>query len=1412
MRSNHLLTLAALVSLVALIGCDKARPLPAPADTTRRCLSCHGGEENSTGAPPFSLPRDADGNIVASGTRYTRADNTTQIEVGAHTRHIARGVSCGACHVVPAMITSPGHNTGKRAIVTFKELAAAGNVIPSAWVPAVHTCTNYCHGSSLGHGGTNHAPDWLGGAPAGACGTCHFGAGVTPPAQHPQGPGGAGFADTRACAACHTETVNAADGTINVTGGKHVNGQLDGGGGHSPGWADPANHGPAASGGLQGCTVCHGTDFNGGSTGVSCNACHSANGHPNWQTECTFCHGSTTRAADATFPNVGTGTVVRANLAAPPVGSQGENAITAYAVGAHDAHLTIGAFARAAQCLDCHGPSLPADTTHVNGTVVVGWGATASNGIVPTPAAGNLARWNDATLPANGANCTNFCHGATLAGGTHPSPKWNEGATGATCGSCHAIPLPYTAAGGWHVQRTDCNTCHPGYTNSSVSVTDHVFVGAGPQGLTCTSCHGSSLSNAAPPNDINGGTDPNRVGAHQKHVATLTLHQGGFTCTECHADNAGNTRHANGSVNILWGTTAAAGGGAVAPASGGYTPGAVFPSCTNYCHLPRANDTAAGLVKAPLWTATGNIVCGSCHGLPPLTPTHPTGATACSSCHDGYGDAPTAASSATAVSLTNHINGVIDVKSLSCTGCHGTAGRTSVAGADPLQPVAPPVAVTSVAAVGAHQAHVNQGDTAAPGVLSRPLACINCHNGLIPVAAPHAYPANPVAFGNLALVAGATPNAYVQATQTCSSTYCHGSFLGGNGANPITWGAAGKLTCTSCHGAPPTATDPSHPANPGTCGDCHPGYTNTTVNVALHVNGQLDGGGESGGGSQCSGCHASIVTLMTSATSKHSLVGWADTFTDAGGAWGAATTLSSILPANRSCVNMCHSDHPHTLTSPATATHQFNLVADPSSTATRAAGTSTSATRAATDFDPAGNTGMCTRCHQKPISVGGLTITDATFGVSAHDFTSSTTPAVTWSFALHDGSLFLRNCTKCHASSTEGNTPAVTGTTGLTAVHGQSNPDLLAGTKRPAGAPAGFVCYNCHGSAAATDGAQGNRSNKAVSQDGAKVSRHPFEADNVHDSVAELTNAVWGNTLGVTGRHSSCLDCHDPHEAKGGTNPVGGLTGNRAGPSLQGAWGVSLATFPAIWTAPTSANFTKVSSLTAGTDLEAVLCFKCHSSYYWGAGTPPNSLSANGTVTTPVETDTAMEFNPNNKSGHPVLAGLSAYTGSTAPKPLAATQMKAPWNTNLGTQTMACSDCHGTDAAAPAAQGPHGSASAFMLKGANKAWPNVVTTSFTTSFCANCHNNANLHTRDGAHGGANCYACHIVVPHGGKLSRLICDGDAAGAMPARYAYSNTKSNCRVQSFTKASSDANYQPSNCQANCTGTHSGAATETW
>lgn len=186
-------------------------------------------------------------------------------------------------------------------------------------------------------------------------------------------------------------------------------------------------------------------------------------------------------------------------------------------------------------------------------------------------------------------------------------------------------------------------------------------------------------------------------------------------------------------------------------------------------------------------------------------------------------------------------------------------------------------------------------------------------------------------------------------------------------------------------------------------------------------------------------------------------------------------------------------------------------------------------------------------------------------------------------------------------------------------------------------------------------------------------------------------------------------------------------------------------------------------------------------------------------------TNTAQEFSPNNKSGHPVVTGLDNYpnsipVGSPLKKGMQTAEMKAPWNTNVGTQTMMCSDCHNTDAASPAAQGPHGSAAQFMLRGANAAnWPNVTLTNRSTSWCMNCHNGTtNVHST-GDHSSQRCYACHIVIPHGGKISRLIGDRDT---MPARYAYNNTLTTMQMTKFKKAAASSYTKGStgNCSAAC------------
>jgi len=70
---------------------------------------------------------------------------------------------------------------------------------------------------------------------------------------------------------------------------------------------------------------------------------------------------------------------------------------------------------------------------------------------------------------------------------------------------------------------------------------------------------------------------------------------------------------------------------------------------------------------------------------------------------------------------------------------------------------------------------------------------------------------------------------------SCAASYCHGNFAGGPNAT-MSWTSTVQVTCTSCHGLPPsTGHHANHSAR--SCGDCHPGYTRTSVAVASHIDG-----------------------------------------------------------------------------------------------------------------------------------------------------------------------------------------------------------------------------------------------------------------------------------------------------------------------------------------------------------------------------------------------------------------------------------------------------------------------------------------------------------------------------------------------------------------------------------------------
>ena len=644
------------------------------------CTDCHG--DASRGASDLNKaapPVDTHGNQASS-------------QVGAHQAHLVAGnlrvpMQCAECHAVP---TSAAHSNGVTEVpfATVAGTIARNDGATPAFNPATGTCSGvYCHGATL-HGGSNKTPVFngggaqvgLGGATAvDRCGVCH---GFPPPSDatftHPQvDTAGAPFTSPAQCNGCHPQTVNA-DGSIQLA--NHVNGTVDGGG-HPAGFRNPATHGPIALGGLDACRGCHGATFGtdmGG--GLSCNACHAnpaAFGltgfgtHANWQTECTFCHGDPNRAEDANFPLVGEAGVnqIRANKAGPPVVT-GKHLV---GPGAHLAHYSsANEFSAPLVCTNCHGDPLPNSLDHVVGQVVANFGPLAkTDGVVPFPAA-FTPTWEGTPT------CTNYCHGATLAGGTHTSPNWLEGATGTSCGSCHSIPLPYTAAGGFHVQNTDCGSCHTGYTATSVVKATHIDGSATVVALQCTTCHAIG----APFTATTGATasTDNRVGAHNKHLQqTITS---AITCTDCHTFPS-QPKHMSGAVDITWSARATAAGATVTPAAGTIpTAGAV--TCANYCH---GATLTGGSTRTPSWTAT-LTGCGTCHGTPPggahQIGDHPT--TQCNVCHFAVMNT---SSNTTITNTALHLNGVRNVQlnpgrtgtitsngngSYSCnvSGCHGT--------------------------------------------------------------------------------------------------------------------------------------------------------------------------------------------------------------------------------------------------------------------------------------------------------------------------------------------------------------------------------------------------------------------------------------------------------------------------------------------------------------------------------------------------------------------------------------------------------------------------------------------------------------------------------------------------------------------------------------------------------------------
>lgn len=343
------------------------------------------------------------------------------------------------------------------------------------------------------------------------------------------------------------------------------------------------------------------------------------------------------------------------------------------------------------------------------------------------------------------------------------------------------------------------------------------------------------------------------------------------------------------------------------------------------------------------------------------------------------------------------------------------------------------------------------------------------------------------------------------------------------------------------------------------------------------------------------------------------------------------------------------------------------------------------------------------------------------------------------------------------------------------------------------------TCYECHGSPS-LPGA------KSIKPQFAKAFAHPTETvSGLH--VNPETDA---SNLGAGRRHAECWDCHNPHQAQAGVHvpPT-----NQVSKALLGQWGVEPSWSGNAWT--TAMSYLRQVFVTTQGYSEYQLCLKCHSSYAFGQIPPLGG------------TDIAVELNPGNRSAHPARSGLNAQTGSSAPRALTAAQLSAPFASSPGNQTMACSDCHGSDVTSDP-QGPHGSSGSRLLKGPRRFWPTSASGNLWTLkdmkdntnnwsgdlACVNCHplytdgnwkNNAHekhedLSFSDGK--AMRCVFCHVAVPHGSKRGRLI--GYASDLPPYNYNGTAALDRLQLSGFKKAPGPTSYTQLNCFSSTVACH--------
>ena len=382
---------------------------------------------------------------------------------------------------------------------------------------------------------------------------------------------------------------------------------------HVDNWL-PAGHMTAANTDLTTCADCHGADYSGGVSGVSCTSCHLGSPtsvHPaNW-TPVYSTHGS----------------YVSSNGTSPCSNQY-----------CHGTSLT-GVPDSGPSCTACHLGS----PTSVH---PAGW-----NPIVSTH--GPYVKANTTSPCAN-----QYCHGVTLTGVTNSGPS---------CTSCHIGGITSGHPSNW----VPVYSTHGPYVNTSPTGTTGcanqschgaALTGVPDSGPSCTLCHlgGPTTihpSNWSPIYSTHGpyvNTSPTRTTACANqycHGAFLTgVPDSGPSCTSCHMGGVTNIHPAG------WLGDACSNHGTFVLTSPSGTSGCANAYChgTNLGGVPQSGPSCTKCHP----TIPTSPSCGTCHGIPPAGTADPNIAgkhakhmalygVTCTACHKS--------------SCDQHMNGTVDV-------------------------------------------------------------------------------------------------------------------------------------------------------------------------------------------------------------------------------------------------------------------------------------------------------------------------------------------------------------------------------------------------------------------------------------------------------------------------------------------------------------------------------------------------------------------------------------------------------------------------------------------------------------------------------------------------------------------------------------------------------------------------------